>query len=231
MNAGKTLRFRRIFRNGRALIVGPGPLGDDPVQKVRHAARAGLDAVVLTPGLLDPVLEELGALSVILRLDGGPALRQFLSVQSALIMGADAALIDMTPDGGMLAGVSEEARRVGMPLFVNIGDADFAGSARLAADFGADVIVTRGFAGGAGYRQISRSTGRPCLPEAGQVVDSIDLLSAVSDALEAGALGLMLGHESLLEPRILGTLLALVHQGVSAEEAVSLARQSARERQ
>jgi DhnA family fructose-bisphosphate aldolase class Ia len=70
MNLGKALRLRRIFANGRALIVDCEPPSDDPVAKVRLLARTGVDAVVLTPGLLDIVAEELGALSVILRIDG-----------------------------------------------------------------------------------------------------------------------------------------------------------------
>jgi DhnA family fructose-bisphosphate aldolase class Ia len=222
MTSGKTLRFRRIFTKGRALIAGPGPLSSDTLQRVRLLARAGLDAVVLTPGMLDTALEELGPLSVILRLDGGPARRQFLGVPAALVLGADGVLIDLTPEGENLARVCEDACRYGVPLFVSVGSESWPDGARLAADFGADVILTPHLAASADYRQFARSTGRPCLDEVGEAADPASLLRSLSDAMQAGVQGLVLAHSSLLEPHILGAIHALVHQGVSAEEALSM---------
>jgi DhnA family fructose-bisphosphate aldolase class Ia len=224
MTAGKRLRLRRIFTKGRAVIAGAALLADDPVQKVRLAERAGLDAVVLTPGMLDRIVEDVGALSIILRLNDGQGHRQFLGVQSALVMGAEAVLIDLTPDGETLARVSEDSRRMGLPLFVNIRDGGFSEGARLAADFGADVIVTRDLGSGAGYRQLARSTGTHCLAEVGKTTDPAGLLAKLSETMQAGAQGLILSHPSLFEGRVLAGIHALVHQGVSAEEAISLAR-------
>src|SRR5271157_2363480 len=103
MTLGKSLRLRRVFANGRALIVDCGPLAGECLGKVRLLARAGADAVVITPGLLDVVAEELAGLSVILQIDGGPGrAQQLLSVQAALEMGAEAVLVGVGAPGPAL---------------------------------------------------------------------------------------------------------------------------------
>ena len=48
MTLGKSLRMRRIFANGRALVVPLDHRTDDPVPLVRSVARSGVDAVALS---------------------------------------------------------------------------------------------------------------------------------------------------------------------------------------
>jgi DhnA family fructose-bisphosphate aldolase class Ia len=222
MTIGKTLRLRRIFAGGRALIAGCGLLAEDPVQKLRLLARIGVDAAVLTPGRLDVALEELGPVSVILRIDGGARPAPLLGVEAALVMGADAVLADAALAPEAFARVSDEARRYGMPLIVQVASPDWLRDAQVAADYGADVILTRSVAASSDYRQFARSTGKPCLASLEEPLDPFDLLQLVASALEAGAQGLVLGHPSVLQAPLVGALHALVHQGVSVEEAETL---------
>ena len=222
MTVGKTLRLRRIFTEGRAIIAGPGLLADDPVQKLRLLVRGGVDAAVLTPGRLEVTLEELGPMSVILRIDGGARPAQLLAVEAALVMGADAVLADSALGPETFARVSEEARRCGMPLIVEAGSPNWLEDARMAADYGADVILTHSTAAISDYRQFARSTGKPCLVSLNEPRDSRELLELVSGALEGGAQGLVLGHPSLMHASLLAAINALVHQGVSVDEAEAL---------
>ncbi len=224
MMIGKTLRLRRIFTEGRAMIAGSGLLADDPIQKLRLLARAGVDAAVLTPGRLDVTFEELGPVSVILRIDGGARPAQLLGVESALVMGADAVMADSALGPESFARVSEEARRCGMPLIVEVGGLNWLEDAYIAADYGADVILTRSVAPSSEYRQFARSTGKPCVASLDEPLETADLLTVVAEALEAGAQGLALEHPSLVYGPLLGAMHALVHQGVAVDEALELLR-------
>lgn len=78
MQVGKKLRMRRIFRHGRAVVVpmdhglvfGPVPSLEEPASLVRRMAAAGADAILVSPGLLEHVADEVGDMAVMLRLDG-----------------------------------------------------------------------------------------------------------------------------------------------------------------
>jgi len=88
MTLGKSLRLRRIFANGRALVVPLDHRTDDPVPLVRSIARSGVDAVALSPGVLERVIEDLAGLAVVLRLNGSKRTPQLVSVQGALELAA-----------------------------------------------------------------------------------------------------------------------------------------------
>lgn len=223
MSPGKTVRLRRIFSRGRVLIAASGPLAGEPLQRVRLAARAGVDAVVLTPGMLENVAEDAGLLSVILRIEGGPSHSQLLSVEAALASGADAVVVDAAIGPAAFARVAEDSTRLGMPLFVEAGPPDWPAAARLAADFGADAVIAPPAAAGSEYRLLARSTGKPCLARVDEPGQPEALLRRLAGVIEAGAQGLVLCDPSLLEPPLLSAIHALVHQGVSAAEALSLA--------
>ncbi len=224
MHTGKTLRLRRIFSKGRALIAGSGPLAEDPVTRIRLLVRQSVDAAVLTPGLLDVTLEELGSLPVILRLDGGSPPERLLSVEAALVMGADAALVDFDRGATAFAEAAEQARECGMPLLAVVDGAAWLEHAWLAADYGADVVVVRPLAPVPDYRQFTRATGKPCLVALDEPGEPGRLLGLIAAAFEAGAQGMTLDHTALLRPALLTAVHALVHQGISVEEAASLLR-------
>jgi DhnA family fructose-bisphosphate aldolase class Ia len=63
MALGKSLRLRRIFANGRALIVPLDHGTEYAAPLVRSVARSGADAVALSPGVLERVIEDLNWLA------------------------------------------------------------------------------------------------------------------------------------------------------------------------
>jgi len=232
MTLGKSLRLRRIFANGRALIVDCAPLAGDRIGKVGLLARAGADAVILTPGLLDAVSEELAALSAILRIDGGFGRRQqLLSVQAALEMGAEAVLVSVEasfPVPGeeleRFGRVSEDARRLGMPVIAEIAGEEWMDVSRIVADYGADVILVRTMGPASSDRQFIRKTGRPFLASLGEDPGGAsELLGVVYDLMQGAAQGVVLRDRGLLESQMLRAIHGLVHQGISADEALDIA--------
>jgi DhnA family fructose-bisphosphate aldolase class Ia len=233
MTLGKSLRLRRIFANGRALVVDCGPLAGDRLGKVRQLARAGADAVVLTPGLLDMVAEELASLSVILRIDGGLRRAQpLLSVQAALEMGAEAVLLSLEASGPgqseaieLFGRVTEDARRLGMPVFAEVVGKDWLEVARLGAEYGADVIQACLAPECSGDHHFVRMTGRPFLASLGEEMAALPgLLNMVYDLMQGAAQGVVLGGSTLADPSMLRAIHGLVHQGISAAEALDIAR-------
>lgn len=111
MNLGKKLRMRRIFRQGRAVIVpldhplffGPIQGLENPVELVRKVAEGGADGVLITPGTLELVADVIGDLAVVLRIDGthtrlGHHLERIdliSSVRDAARMGVEAVVLNI----------------------------------------------------------------------------------------------------------------------------------------
>jgi DhnA family fructose-bisphosphate aldolase class Ia len=224
MTLGKSLRLRRIFANGRALVVPLDHRTDDPVPLVRSIARSGVDAVALSPGVLERVIEDLAGLAVVLRLNGSKRTPQLVSVQGALELGAEAVLLRVdahdTRDLERLGRVTEDARRLGMPVITEIMGEDLPAVATIAAEYGADAIQTQIIGDFADFRQTVRTAGRPVLASAGQLESVNNLLRFVNDCLEAGGQGIV------VEPQpeaVLAGINALVHQGVSVAEALAIA--------
>ena len=142
MPIGKSLRLRRLTSRGRAVIVAidhgnvAGVVNglEHPLEIVKMAAQNGADGVLLTPGMLELVYEELGNLGVVLRLDGaatvaGPPgpMRLFTSVEQAAEMGADAVVVNATvgtPHEGeeleKVGRVASEGRRWGVPVIAEM---------------------------------------------------------------------------------------------------------------
>jgi DhnA family fructose-bisphosphate aldolase class Ia len=210
MTLGKSLRLRRIFANGRALVVPLDHRTDDPVPLVRSVARSGVDAVALSPGVLERVMEDLAGLAVVLRLNGSKRTPQLVSVQGALELGAEAVLLRVDAhdarDLERLGRVTEDARRLGMPVITEIMGEDLPAVATIAAEYGADAIQTQITGDFADFRQTVRTAGRPVL--------------ASADQMEAGGQGIVV--EPQPEP-VLAGINALVHQGVSVAEALAIA--------
>ena len=235
MASGKSLRLRRVFATGRALIVDCDPCPEDLLGKVRQLTRVGVDAVVLTPGLLDLVAEDLAGLSVILRIDGGMRrAQQLVSVQAAMEMGAEAVSVSVALRGPgpsealeRFGRITEDARRVGMPVFAEIMGEDWLEAALLCAGYGADIIQARIVPSHTSYRSFVRQTGRPFLARLDDFqLTALQLLGLVSEAFEGAAQGLVLGSGVLEQPEcavLLEAIHGLVHQGISVEEAWEVA--------
>lgn len=224
MSLGKSLRLRRIFANGRALIVPLDHRADDLIPMVRCVARSGVDGVALSPGVLERVIEDLAGLAVILRLNGSKQTPQLVSVQGALELGAEAVLLRVDAhdarDLERLGRVTEDARRLGMPVVTEIFGEDLPAVVAIAAEYGADVILTQCSGSLAEFHQTVRTAGRPVLTSVGPLGPVPDLLRFVNDCLESGAQGVVV--EPQREP-VLAAINALVHQGVSVAEALETA--------
>jgi DhnA family fructose-bisphosphate aldolase class Ia len=224
MNLGKSLRLRRIFANGRALIVPLDHRMEDPIPLVRAVARAGVDAVALSPGVLERVIEDLAGLAVILRLNGARRAPQLVSVQGALELGAEAVLLRVDAhdarDLERLGRVTEDARRLGMPVIAEIMGEDLPAVVTIAAEYGADAIQTQSTSDFADLRQTVRTAGRPILASTTQSASTEALMNFVNNCLEAGAQGVMVDPHV---EAVLAGINALVHQGVSVGEALAIA--------
>jgi len=139
---GKQLRIRRVFRNGRSLVLpldhpiyfGPQRGNEDPAKLAALAREHGATAVLLTAGALRTAVHEIGDLGVIMRIDttlsqqGGPDTIMHLlhSAEEAAALGADMVVLNCYIGLGdtqiehdllvKLADVSAECERVGLPL-------------------------------------------------------------------------------------------------------------------
>ena len=143
---GKQLRMRRVFHNGKALVLpldhpvyfGPQPGTEDPARLVALARDCGATAVLLTAGALRQAIAEIGDLGIIMRIDttlshmGGPDTIMHLlhNAEQALALGADLVVLNCYVGIGdppleaqlltKLATVSAECERVGLPLCAEI---------------------------------------------------------------------------------------------------------------
>jgi len=142
MIAGKALRLRRLTSRGRTVIIaldhgvhaGPLPGLESPADIVKMCAQCGADGVLLTPGILEQVVDDLEGLSVVLRLDGGITTagpggptRLFISVERALAMGVDAVAVSATVGAPYevhelekLGKTAAEGRQWGLPVIAEM---------------------------------------------------------------------------------------------------------------
>jgi DhnA family fructose-bisphosphate aldolase class Ia len=111
MEIGKSLRVRRFFRRGKTVIVpldhalyfGPVNGIEDPKSLVKAISQSEADGIIVTPGVLRKVVDVIGELSVVLRIDGthtrlGRHLERtnlISTVEEALRLGADMVAINV----------------------------------------------------------------------------------------------------------------------------------------
>ncbi len=143
---GKKLRLRRVFRNGRMLVLpfdhpiyfGVQPGTEDPRKLVGLARKIGATAVLVTAGTLRAALNEIGDLGVIMRIDAtlshlsGPDTVMHLlhTAGEAAALGADMVVLncyigtgDIPAESALLeklASVSAECEEIGMPICAEI---------------------------------------------------------------------------------------------------------------
>ena len=143
---GKQLRMRRVFRDGKILVLpfdhpiyfGPQAGDEDPAKLVALARNHGATSILITAGALRQAADEIGDLGVIMRIDttiskmGGPdtIMHYLLSVEEAACLGADMVVINCYIGVGdpelesrlltKMADTSRECERIGMPMCVEI---------------------------------------------------------------------------------------------------------------
>jgi DhnA family fructose-bisphosphate aldolase class Ia len=171
MPTGKQLRMRRLMGRGRSVVValdngnaaGVVKGLENPLEVVKMVAQAGADGILVTPGMLEQVVESIDKLAVILRIDGavsiqgsGP-MRLFCSVEQAATLGVDAVVVNATVGAiyesdelEKVGKVSTEGRRCGVPVVAEMlsermlsDHMDFSGNGEtsLPADIGDDVAM------------------------------------------------------------------------------------------
>ncbi len=143
---GKKLRLRRVFRNGKMLVLpfdhpiyfGVQPGIEDPRKLFKLAREHGGTAVLVTAGALRAGLDEIGDLGVIMRIDAtlsqrtGPDTVMHLlhNAEEAAALGADMVVLncyvgtgDIPAESALLeklATISAECEQIGMPLCAEI---------------------------------------------------------------------------------------------------------------
>lgn len=201
----------------------PSPQWESPGSATRAFARVGLDAIAVSPGVLERVADDLSSLTLVLRLNLPSARQRLVSIQGALEMGAEAVAvtIDATSprDLELLGRTAEDARRWGMPLIAEMFGEDFREISSLAAEFGADVIQLAATASDvAQLRAAVKTARRPVLVRISGG-EGEGLIRSLNSLLETGIEGIVV--EPLPE-RSLHAIHGLIHQGASLEEALGV---------
>jgi DhnA family fructose-bisphosphate aldolase class Ia len=213
-----------LFRAGRTVMVQAESGAENPGGLVRGLDRLGVDAVVLSPGLLDEVCEECVQVAVVVRLNlaAAPGCR-LCSVHDALRLGAEAVMLSVSAgdeqDLGRLGAVAGEARDLQVPLIVDLlHDVTAADVARVSG-FGVDVIQVRpGERKEQQLRLIAKTCHRPLLAALENIAPE-KLVRMAHACLEETAQGISVGT---LDERILDALLALTHNAVGIGEALDI---------
>jgi DhnA family fructose-bisphosphate aldolase class Ia len=141
MSLGKQLRQRRLMGRGRTVIVAmdhgvsAGAVAglENPRAVLKTISRAKPDGILVTPGVLETIVEEIEDLAILLRIDGctGPReagpMRLFGSIEDAVALGVDGVVMNATigtpyqSDELHKIGLAATAgRRWGMPLVAEI---------------------------------------------------------------------------------------------------------------
>lgn len=110
MAIGKQLRLRRFMGSGRSVIVAvdhgntAGVVAglENPVEVVKMVAHNGADGILVSPGILEQVVDVVENLAIVLRIDGcvsmrgGGPLRLYVDVEQACRLGVDGVVVNAT---------------------------------------------------------------------------------------------------------------------------------------
>jgi DhnA family fructose-bisphosphate aldolase class Ia len=249
MSSGKTVRLGRLMRADKKTLIaaldhgisGLSPLEglERPSNLISELAGAGMDAIIVTPGILLRFPELFGKIGIVVRVDCGSTAvtgewsenQPVFSAEDAVRMGADA-VIAMGIVGAegeaaslrALAKLAGECDRWGVPLVAEMLPGGFAATqcspkaicsaARLGAELGADLIKIRYSGSEESFRAVTRVCFRPVLVLGGSKQDPEELISSTRAAIAAGAAGVAVGRniwQSREPVRIAARLAEAVH--------------------
>lgn len=231
MNPQKIRRLNRIFRlDGKALIVamdhggffGPQPGNERPGETIRKVVAGGADAIMTTFGLATTFPEELAAVGLILRADGGVSRlggrkwrgRLLFGPEEALRLGADGVVCMGFPGAerehdnlSYLAQLSARCNEWGLPLMAEMLPRGFEGGedsrtvenirmvVRIGAELGADIIKTQYTGSVDTFKAVTESCYVPVVILGGTKMDTDgDVLRTVREAMDGGARGVAMGR-------------------------------------
>lgn len=202
-------------------MMGVSPLAAlaEPARLIQQVLAGGADALLTSFGIASRFADSIGQAGLILRLDGGVTsfgedwtpMRPVYAVEDAIRLGAHAVAVMGLVGGGMetnslraLAKVATDCRRWGVPLLAEMLDVTpgsegltaerVAAVARIGAEMGADLIKTNYVGPLEAYRSVTDSCFVPVLVLGGKAKAEADTLREVSEAMEAGAAGVVMGR-------------------------------------
>jgi DhnA family fructose-bisphosphate aldolase class Ia len=249
MSAGKEIRLNHIFaRDGKTVIAaldhgiaGIAPLDGlgRPDSLIPAITAAGVDAIIVSPGLAGGFAGLFSKAGLIVRVDCGPTAqrgewcesRPALAAEDALRMGADAVIAmgivgtrDEAASLRSLAVLAGECDRWGIALVAEmlpggfaakeVTPAQIASAARVGADLGADFIKVAYSGSVESFREVVSSCYRPVVVLGGSKQPPEALVSTARDAVKAGARGMAVGRniwQSGDPGRITASLVEAIH--------------------
>jgi DhnA family fructose-bisphosphate aldolase class Ia len=230
---------------------GPMPGLEQPGRVLDEVVAGGADAILTSLGVATTYIRRLERCGLILRIDGGSGFGtenvrvwQRFPVSDAIHIGADAVgcmgLIGWPCEAENMQYMNQlasECLATGMPLMVEVlpfSDAvpgpDLAGGvakgARMAAEFGADLVKTKYTGDPVTFSRVVESTYVPIVILGGPKVSSdLELLQVAHEALAAGASGVAFGRniwQHRTPRRLVQALAAVIHHAARPEQAATL---------
>lgn len=224
---------------------------ENPEQVLEQVIAGGADAILTSVGIARHFSKQLKDVGLLIRCDGGtsPLLEHsrelIIGIDDVLTTGADGAAAMYFP--GTANGYSStiyfprlasEAHRWNIPVMAEALPYGFedhpsgravgavADTCRMAAENGADVIKTFYTGERESFKRVIRGCYRPVLVLGGPKTHSDrEFLASIRDALDAGAVGVVIGRNVWQSPSPTGmtqALVALVHRDVSVDDALHI---------
>jgi len=263
MMIGKALRMGRIFQpDGKTVIVAMDhclPHGDvkgleHPEKLVEQLIEGGTDGILTSFGIVKriyPIIR--GHLGLILRIDGAvtafsprdciAAERLVLSVDEALVLGADAVATmgnigsDIESESlGNVAYVSEECEKYGVPYMAEMTPMSpgsrkpvleqVSAATRIGGEYGADFIKSIYTGTIESFKTVVENSLVPVIIRGGaHKSDSTDrdLLTVVYESVQAGGVGVAMGRNIWQHPhpeKMTRAIVRIVHHNASVDEAL-----------
>jgi putative autoinducer-2 (AI-2) aldolase len=205
---------------------------------------AHADSLMLTRGVLRSCIPPTSDVPIVLRMSGGTSILRELSGEGLTVSVKDAVRLNASAitlsifvgaEGERtsllnLAKLVDEGQKRGLPVLAvtAVGkemkrDARYLGLAcRIAAEIGAHFVKTYYCEG---FEEIVRSTPVPLVIAGGKKVPERDALQLARNAVDAGARGVDMGRnifQSDCPVGMIKAVRAIVHRGVSVDEALAL---------
>ena len=217
---------------------------EQPAELIRSVVQAGADSVLITRGSAERYADAIGRAGLWLSVDTDLSWLERIA-ETALALSEDGVKCIVYPSWdekpnslAQLAALTADCRRWNIPVMAEVIPGGFlasaemrtaekiAAGARVAFEAGADVIKTF-YTGDANlFRAVVEYCPAPIVVLGGErAANDRELLNGVRDALGAGAAGVAIGRNIWQHPqpqKITAALAALIHRGVSVEDALSL---------
>jgi len=232
-------------------IFGPGKGLERPGETIKKVVAGNADAVMTTFGIASHFVSELAPVGLILRSDGAAtklgedvSAPVWFGVEEAIRIGADALCLSAYPGDhkemdtlNNIAEVARQARYWGLAVQAEMVPGgmgsgpemrtveNIAHAARLGLELGADWVKVPYVEG---FKKVVEVCFKPVVIMGGKKrSNDLDILTEMKAAMDAGAAGGTIGRnifESDDPEAMTAALVAIVHDGVSVDQAVKIAK-------